>query len=292
MREAAFGTKNKPQSSYAPIPQRDYSNAVRHLNFHLWPLRTTDGWKYHLDALAERWHLFNGYKVLSVATNENTVHIDKMFKALEKKGLLFDHTIHRKNDTRIGEVAFWVEKMQWLLDAALTGQNGVVFYAHSKGVRPQTSTRAIRHWTEVMYSSCLDYWPLVEQLLNTHLFAGSLKRYGAYRYPGNFRWHYSGTFYWFRLLDILPRKPLLIERRYTGTEAFPGFKARTEEAGVLFEENLQHDPYRESSWTRYLLPQWKEWQEQHATSRTDYHGRLDVLNRGHRQSEADNVSPG
>lgn len=274
MGEAAFGTVGKPRESFQPVPMRDYSNAVRHLNFHMWPLRESETWLWHLDQLALRKDLFNGFRVLSLAIDSDTVSYQQFKDAADSRGLVFDRIFTHRNDPRRGETVAWSEKIEWLMTQGFD-HSDVIFYAHSKGVRNRvvngaqvrTDNYAVRQWTDMMYSSCLDYWDLVKINLDAKLFTGSFKRFGAYRYPGNFRWHYSGTFYWFRLFDMLSRRPALVEQRYTGTEAFPGFKARPQEAGSLFIDNLQHNLYDEKSIRQHILPQWKEWQERHEQHR-------------------------
>jgi SAM-dependent methyltransferase len=120
-----------------------------------------------------------------------------------------------------------------------------------------------------MYEAALDYWPAVQGILQTKLMCGSLRRLDHYRLPGNFRWHYSGTFFWFRGYDIQGRNPEKIVRKYIGTEAWPGGVARRDEAGVLFLDAMRHSLYDLPTMQHVVWPQWDAWKKQNHHQRTE-----------------------
>jgi hypothetical protein len=224
-------------------------------------------WTHHLDALAERWHLFNGHKVISIALDKSTASVDTVMKECFQRGITWDKVFPAPNKPKLGETLFWERKIEWILSHDIS-ENDVMFYCHSKGVRERTNNDAVRAWTDMMYSSNLDYWPLVERVLRDHLFAGSFKHHTAYRHAGNHRWHYSGTFFWVRLLELMSRKPKAIYEGYVGVEAYPGLKAKNKEGGVLFLDRLRNSLYDLKTIQEVITPQWKKWVEENQHNRT------------------------
>ena len=56
-----------------------------------------------------------------------------------------------------------------LLSPETASDNEVVFACHGKGVRHEHREDHIKAWAEVMYESCLDYWPIAEEQLRRAL---------------------------------------------------------------------------------------------------------------------------
>jgi len=251
---------------FPPVPTADLSEAKRHIMFHMWPLRETDSWQWHIRNLAARWHLFNGTRILSCAIDSRTVHESEVIEYGKRFGVEWNHVIARPNNPTVGEVDSWECKIRLLPPAT---EHDVVFYGHSKGVRVRTNTTAVRLWTQLMYEANLDYWPIMQSVLEENIFGGALRRLDHYRLPGNFRWHYSGTFYWFRWLPVSQRHPEKIHRKYIGTEAWPGGKARREEGGVIFLDDMRHSLYDEPTMTQVVWPMWDAWKKQRHHLRTE-----------------------
>jgi hypothetical protein len=186
-------------------------------------------------------------------------------------GLDFEFLI-RKNVPQLGEVATWVETWNELKD-----EPGVTFRSHAKGVTdfdkhqtvtlsasicnvlgtvtaktetrdiswspvPARPTRAVamRRWTEILYHTLLDFWPTVEALLATYPIAGSFKKHDA---PSLYQpwpdWHYSGSFFWVRNRDFFARKWRTTDQGFYGTETWPGFNFRREQAGCVFYNAME-----------------------------------------------------
>ena len=72
-----------------------------------------------------------------------------------------------------------------------------------------------------------------------------------------------------QMLGLQKRKPEVVEPRYVGTEAFPGFKAKAAEAAVLFGDNTPHSLYDEPSIREVVLPLWNEWQRENESYRNE-----------------------
>lgn len=115
-----------------------------------------------------------------------------------------------------------------------------------------------------MYRTCLDDWERVQEHLTTKAMTGSFKRYGQFTTRGNHRWHYSGTFYWFRNRDVFQRNWRHVDRKFFGTESWPGHMFRPEETGCLFMDGAD-DLYLHEYWTKTIEPALEQWETAHAT---------------------------
>jgi hypothetical protein len=94
--------------------------------------------------------------------------------------------------------------------------------------------------------------------LESHVFAGSFKRYGMFTTPGNHKWHYSGTFYWFRNQPVFERDWRKIDRKFFGSESWPGHVATEREAACLFHDHCG-DLYQMAYWQQAVEPDWTNW---------------------------------
>ncbi len=221
-------TAGRPQRG-GPVQHVDLSDAVRHLTYHIWPTKGNDCWRWNLEQLAARWPLFNGRKVVGIAYDYRSEFPDTVLKECDRLGIRWDHVIQRRNTTKLGEVKTWPLRLSMLYPETC-GPDEVVFAAHAKGVRHQYG--AVIPWTQTMYECCLDDWDTVRQQLEWAIFTGAFQQDGPFQ-PG-IRWHYSGSFYWFRLADIGRRNWQNIEHHYAGTETWPWLMVNRTETGCLF----------------------------------------------------------
>ena len=223
-----ISTADRPQRG-GPVPQVDLSDAVRHLTYHIWPTVRNDCWRWNLEQLAARWPLFNGRKVLGLVYDYKSEFPDVVLQECERLGIAWDAVLVRRNTKKLGEVKTWVWRLSQL-QPQTAQPNEVVFAAHAKGVRHDYG--AVVPWAETMYEACLDDWDTVRQQLEWSLFTGAFQQEGQFQ-PG-IRWHYSGSFYWFRLHDIGRRNWQSIEGHYAGTETWPCLMADRSETACLF----------------------------------------------------------
>lgn len=129
----------------------------------------------------------------------------------------------------------------------------ITFYAHAKGVSREVTPERIK-WVRHLYVYSLCKVPD----LSDKLFCGCFGkiRPGSKKVPT--RWHYTGTFYWFRTDEVKQRyskmkMPKNINTRWF-TECFPGWIATEDEAIIrLFSSHKKN----------YSLanPEW--WQKNH-----------------------------
>lgn len=261
---------------YAPPPPPDTLGRIRNLIYFICPIAGNGVWQRNVAQLLKRIDLFNGKRVIGIVTGnvrkrgmrpqriDSPEEVQSHFPA----GCEF---VVMPNDRAVGEVAAWRE----LWSRVLPGESGdVTFYGHAKGVtRPPHST--VHRWTEMLYESTLDYWPLVLEQLREFPVTGSFKKLG-YCFPGvPSTFHYSGTFVWWRNADLAARAWQYPPRQWAGTEAMPGILYKPEEAGCLFHEAFGSvlNCYSVDYMTRVVEPEYLKWKAENGNSRvSDYGG--------------------
>ena len=167
-------------------------------------------------------------------------------------GMVFGHVVTVPNNPDLREAATWVPMLS-LLNPDKASGNEVVFSAHAKGVRHPELNPQLKAWAEVMYQQCLDDWERVESQLARFLMTGCFKHYGNFSTAGNDCWHYSGTFFWWRLAEIGKRNWSNVEQTWYGTEAWPGLQCKREGTGCLFMDGTQN-LYEEQYWKMKVWP--------------------------------------
>ena len=235
-------------------PDPEWASKIRHLTFHIWPTKKHDGWKWNLQQLAKRWQVFNGKKVLGLVLDPDTETFDTVTQYAESIGVRFDHVIVKANDSKLREVVTWLPMIDWLNIASM-GPSDVVFSAHAKGVRHDTMTSALSRWTEIMYATCLDDMKAIEQSLKNHIATGSFKRYGMFPTAGNKKWHYSGTFFWWRPQEISRMNWRSVDQKFFGTESWLGRLLYQNQADCLFWDSCG-DLYKQHYWDEAVWPAW------------------------------------
>lgn len=240
------------------VKTAEFTEPVRR-NFimHIWPVSGHGAWQWNCDQILQRASLFNGKRVVAIVTSKET---DSAEAVKEYLCDFTDEFIVLPNNPTLREVLTFVPMLEKVQS---TEPNEVTFSCHAKCVRHRVGVddprTPIFRWTQVMYESCLDYWPVVREQLTTKAMTGDFKRYGEFKTTGNHRWHYSGTFYWFRNRDVFSRNWRNIDQQWFGTEAWPGLMFRGDETGCLFMDNAD-DVYQQHYWTEKIEPAWEEWQ--------------------------------
>ncbi len=232
------------------IASREWPSPIdtRHLLFHIAPVAFNNGeaWRWNVEQVRQRQHLFNGRKVAAVLTPGKGFSLDSgMVVQSERWNLesvdavreaLGDgwDVIEMPNDPKLREVATWVPLWSRLEEFALPGH--AAFYCHSKGVT--RTAPQIREWTRMLYESNLDFLDRVDALLAAYPIVGPFKKVGrgwAMKDTAS-AWHFSGTFMHVRLQDFFRRDWKRVDPFWSGTEAWPGIAYDVTEAGCLFHE--------------------------------------------------------
>lgn len=201
---------------------------------------------WNIGKLLERIHLFDKIFIAvavgeSISTAEGTVPL----MPLEYVRSLFQHIPNVtfgqfNNDSSHREsVSF-----EWLMKQAAHWPDATTFYAHSKGLTRGNNT-AVRLWTEAMYDHLLapTYLPKVEQYLEKYPIVGCFKRCRRSAdqwpdFPKESNYHFSGTFWWFRNVDMFSRpwRENIRLGRYE-VEAYPSMIFDRSEAGCPFADH-------------------------------------------------------
>lgn len=233
-------------------PVRPLQSPTCNLMMHVLPVAANDLWKWNLDQVARRQHLFNGKRVLAISSETKikagdraikTVSSDDVLKYSEQVGLHWtSHKVFQNNVTLREVVTF-----PWLLgEVCSSDPNEVTFSCHAKGVTHSPESIVVK-WAEKQYHVCLDDWETVRTALERYSMVGSFRRFGSFDTPGNNRWHYSGTNYWFRHDDVFSRNWRIIDQKFFGTESWPGRMFLPEECACLFADDAG-DAYKEAYW--------------------------------------------
>ena len=240
-----------------------FETTVRHLTYHVWP-NDLDSLQWNLRQLAKRWDLFNGKRVLGIATDDSTATKQDVVAPCKSLGLTFDTIIHRTNKPKLREVVTWLPMLDAIgIDSAEPDE--VVFSAHAKGQKYDDPSHT-RNWTDLMYRSCLDYWPLVRKQLSQSLMTGSFREFGLLG-----KWHdwaYSGTFYWWRAAELAKRPWRNVDQWFAGTESWPGKLCEPQETDCIFLNNNTR-LYVDSYWTQTVWPAWRKFVDENEV----YHAR-------------------
>ena len=231
-----------------PVPE---AFTTRHLLYHVWPHEADGGamWRWNVGELRKRLGLFNGRKVIAVATGD-AASPDAVRAELAGCGCEFVEVPNRPD---LREVATFEALFSRV--AEFTGPEHATFYAHAKGVANQTwhAGGTIREWAGAMYESCLDWRGDVAKALRTHPVVGSFKRtiHGWNAHESASDWHYSGSFFWFRNRDLFSQPDWRrIDSFYSGIEPYASLHFPSSHAATLVCENG-----RMGSWL-YLRDDW------------------------------------
>ncbi len=216
---------------YAPRPMSSVAGSIRNLLYHVYPRRGNGVWQRNVGQLLRRIRLFNGRRVVAIATDGSTdppEHVKDQFA-----GHVHEF-IEARNNPSLREVGTFADLFSRV---ETTDPRAVTFYAQAKGVtRPVNDGVTVHPWADMLYETCLDYWPLVEATLRQFPMAGSMKKLGHGFEGSASSWHYSGAFFWFRNKDVTVRNWRRIDNHWWGIESWPGIHFRPEEAGCLFHE--------------------------------------------------------
>ena len=219
-----------------PYPQI----TTRHLIYHVYADKTNELWRANIRQLtrSERWALFNGRKLIAIATDENTRAVFEVIQAFPANcGAKF---LRYENDRRLREVATFGDLLR---QVRTTDPNAAVFYAHTKGNSnlggrlPRESLKGMTYWRNTMYHYLLDYPVQVMNRLQQFPAVGACQ--GSWLpghispYPSGLShgcWMFCGTFFWFRADLIFGnwRWPFIPDDRYGAESWLSGLFDRDE----------------------------------------------------------------
>jgi hypothetical protein len=248
----------------APVERLDLSEPlIRNCTFHVWPVKKAGAWRWNCDQLMRRADLFNGKRIVAIVHDSQSEHPDAVKEYMRD---WTDDFIVLGNNPKLREVVTFVPMLERLesLDA-----NELTFCCHSKAVKhrvnPTEPGTTLFRWAAAMFETCLDDWDHVRQLLQDNAMAGSFRRFGQFKTHRNNAWHYSGTFYWFRHVDVFQRNWRYLDQKFFGTESWPGHMFKADETACIFADKVD-DLYQLPYWNSVIQPQLDEWRQRHAVS--------------------------
>jgi hypothetical protein len=243
----------------------------RNLMMYIYPIAEFEVWRWNVEQIKRRMHLFNGARVISVMTDGRTNSAEEVQRAFGDERV--DAWVLGNNDPLYWEM----QGLPLMMDHVYScDPNEITFYCHAKGVQgpahvddPQFLQQPRAKWATAMYGACLDDIPFVEKQLETHTFAGAFKRrmvHGAPPYRSS--WHFSGTFYWFRNAKLFAIPGWHnFDHQWYGAETYPGQLVGWGQAAGLF---CDHPPvlYLPDSWTNQVDGMWEQWKQEHGLCTT------------------------
>ena len=243
------------------IPYTD--KLVRNLVYHIWPARRNPGvWQWNVSQLLRRMDSFNGQRIVSVVTDDETDSIDAVKKSFQ--GTVKDF-FHFKNNPTLGEVVSFEELMDRVDNI---DPRQITFYGHAKGTKYKPKQQImVKKWTESMYSNMLDYPELIEDVLRTKTIVGTFLKIGNAFGPLPPSFHFAGTFFWFRNIKVFSKEQWKhIPKLWWGTEAWPGIICHQDEVACMLEQGTAQNMqlYAQNTWRNRLNAVWEKWQIQHA----------------------------
>jgi hypothetical protein len=232
---------------------------VRHLLYHLCPMGPA--WRWHLDELVQRLGLFNGLRVMSVASGPGCAPPDEVQALLAGQDV---QTIVIANDPSLREMAGYPLLLRRL--SPYRGRADVHLYGHAKGASSEATFDGVREWSRTMLTVLLDYWPAVRRALLAHACVGIFRRrMHLVGHPGC-AWHYSGSWRWARNVDWFARRWDEHHYNWASTETQPGSLFGYSEGACLFGEFEAGDSalYHAAAWKGWAGQARDRWCARHA----------------------------
>lgn len=193
---------------------------IHNLIYHVCPIKENDGWRHNINQLCKRIEIFNGRRIVAVATGENLELPSTVHKAFGNHAIEF---IELPNDVWLREV---VSFLPLLIKVCNTNENEATFYAHTKGNSTEGNRQGAAYWRNVMYQKLLTTNAI--DCLRNNAFVGTHKLcwpnganppYPSRLQHGN--WMMAGTFFWFRHDLIFQRNWRNVPVDRYGAESWP-----------------------------------------------------------------------
>lgn len=242
-------------------------SVIRHLAYHIAPFSGNGTWQRNIQQLRKRMDLFNGRRVVAIVTGPQ---LDSPDLVKQELGGDVAEYIVMPNRPTLREVITFLPLLERVQSIE---PNEVTFYAHAKGVtRPVNEGVTVHPWTDLMYETCLDYWPLVEDILRDYAAAGSFKKVGNGFSGSRSSWHYSGTFFWIRNSILFQKQAWReVDQQWWGNESWLGLHLRPEEAGCIFHQGVVPtlDLYS-MDYLKQVQKEYEVWKEHHEINRMSF----------------------
>lgn len=173
---------------------------TRNLIYHVYASQANELWRRNVEQLLRRWHVFNGRKVIAIATGPG-IHPPAAVKHefMNPSGVEW---LEIPNDPRLREVKTFLPLLGRIQS---TRGDEATFYAHTKGNSTADDAKGAARWRNMMYSRLLDEPATIMEQLRAGPCVGTTKivwrRGDRGPYPTSLKygnWMFAGTFFWFR----------------------------------------------------------------------------------------------
>jgi len=207
-----------------------FSRPIRlNLIYHVAPFAKSDVWKKNIRQLLKRWDVFNGQRIIAIATGDGMDAVDEVKRLFRRDHGHEKHENHEKdmadafrvfggnspvfievaNDRVLRENASFLP----LLEAVQSTDPGeATFYAHAKGVTTIGDVEGVMYWRNLMYHALLDDPEAIKDALTRYAIVGTHRKTTTAEYPCGAKspWHFAGSFFWFRNDALFGRRSLVI----------------------------------------------------------------------------------
>lgn len=225
---------------------------TRNLVCHILPRSRGQKWRATVEHLRRRMALFNGKRIIAVATDTDCDSAEDVKAAFGEHAASIEWLTFQ-NDPGLREVISFVPMLERV---ASLDPNEATFICHGKGSTHGHDDSVCHLWRDMMFETC-GAWPLVECALGDHAVCGAFRMFGAMAVD----WHFSGTFYWIRHDKAFSRDWRRIRREWAGTEVWPGDQFLREESTCLFLDDVRNSLYDENFWEVTVLPALQIWKD-------------------------------
>lgn len=245
----------------ATAPRVPDAGRVRHLIYHLCPMGPS--WRWHLEELLPRLGLFNGRRIISIATGEGCADPDAVMELLKGSDLQ-PHLV--ANDAHLREMTGYPLLLREL--SRYRGPSDAHLYGHAKGASSERVFDGVREWSRTMLTVLLDYWPAVQRALVEHATVGVYRRRMVLIGHPCCDWHYSGSWRWARNADWFARPWDSHEYHWASTETQPGSLFSLRESACLMGEFEHGDTplYHAAAWNGWAGKARERWFKDNADS--------------------------
>ena len=190
--------------------------------YHFSPIKN-NMFDYHINKLRKYIPKFNNKRIVNIATGDGLYSPDYVKDKLSGLDVQFFET---PDSNEYRESLGFFEKLLPAVESLDT--NEYTFFGHSKSNSDKRQLdsykRPHRLWTEYCYNHNLsDIDGVVDKLQTYHTYGIFKRTIGLETVASDSKWHYSGTFFWFKNSEIFNKdwKSKIDSGRY-GTEAFLG----------------------------------------------------------------------
>ena len=242
LRKIAMATEGCPRrlwfpAVYLPIKRRN-------LLYHVYPDPANDIWRCNVTKCVEHWTVFNGRKLVVIATGPGLLDPSTVQDAFDRSDAEY---LLVPNDAKLREVAGF---KRLIAEVASTSSREASFFAHTKGNTTEGHREGVARWRNVMYSHLLGKADACMEHLKRYAAVGTTKmtfqRPGGFRYPSGLHhglWMFAGTFFWFRH-DVIFSGPHEVPHDRYGAEAWLGGLLPVEQGFSIFQPwpERQHPP--------------------------------------------------